>query len=138
MHFSHSPNQIFFDDTFVSHSGGRNEHFGTHEKLSWGVQGNLNWMPGYQLYHCLLKVIAYRMFYQIKSEMDVCASSKVVLASKLVLVSIMVLNSLYIGPEWHLLWCAKQTLKWSRAQKCKYMQTEFVFSLNGFHRKIII
>ena len=45
----------------------------------------------------------------------VCASSKVALASKLVLVSIMVLNSLYIGPEWHLLWCAKQALKWSRA-----------------------
>ena len=43
---------------------------------------------------------------------DVCASSKVVLASKLVLASIMVLTSLYIGPDWHLLWCAKQTLKW--------------------------
>ena len=45
---SHSPNQNFFEDTFVSHSGGPNEQFGTHEKLSWGgVQGNLNWMPGY-------------------------------------------------------------------------------------------
>ena len=43
---SHSPNQIFFEDTFVSHPGGPNEQFGTHEKLSWGVQGNLNWMPG--------------------------------------------------------------------------------------------
>ena len=47
---SHSPNQIFFEDTFVSHPGGPNEQFGTHEKLSWGgVQGNLNWMPGYIL-----------------------------------------------------------------------------------------
>ena len=44
----HSPNQILFEDTFVSHSGGPNEQFGTHEKLSWGVQGNLNWMPGYR------------------------------------------------------------------------------------------
>ena len=43
---SHSPNQIFFEDTFVSHPGGPNEQFGTHEKLSGGVQGNLNWMPG--------------------------------------------------------------------------------------------
>ena len=33
---SHSPNQIFFEDTFVSHPGGPNEQFGTHEKLSWG------------------------------------------------------------------------------------------------------
>ena len=46
---SHSPNQNFFEDTFVSHPGGPNEQFGTHEKLSWGVQGNLNWMPGYVL-----------------------------------------------------------------------------------------
>ena len=37
----------FFEDTVVSHPGGPNEQFGTHEKLSWGVQGNLNWMPGY-------------------------------------------------------------------------------------------
>ena len=44
---SHSPNQNFFEDTFVSHPGGPNEQFGTHEKLSWGMQGNLNWMPGY-------------------------------------------------------------------------------------------
>ena len=44
---SHSQNQIFFEDTLVSHPGGPNEQFGTHEKLSWGVQGNLNWMPGY-------------------------------------------------------------------------------------------
>ena len=46
---SHSPNQNFFEDTFVSHPGGPNEQFGTHEKLSLGggVQGNLNWMPGY-------------------------------------------------------------------------------------------
>ena len=43
----------FFKDTFVSHPGGPNEQFGTHEKLSWGVQGNLNWMPGY--WPCILK-----------------------------------------------------------------------------------
>ena len=29
--------------------GVNNEQFGTHEKLSWGVQGNLNWMPGYRI-----------------------------------------------------------------------------------------
>ena len=46
---SHSPYQNFFEDTFVSHPGGPNEQFGTHEKFSWGggVQCNLNWMPGY-------------------------------------------------------------------------------------------
>ena len=50
---SHSPNQNFFEDTFVSHPGGPNEQFGTHEKLSWGgVQGNLNWMPGYLYVLC--------------------------------------------------------------------------------------
>ena len=46
---SHSPNQNYFEDTFVWHPGGPNEQFGTHEKLSLGVQGNLNWMPGYRL-----------------------------------------------------------------------------------------
>ena len=50
---SHSSNKIFFEDTFVSHPGGPNEQFGTNEQLSWGggggVQGNLNWMPGYSL-----------------------------------------------------------------------------------------
>ena len=43
----HIAQTIFFEDTVVSHPGGPNEQFGTHEKLSWGVQGNLNWMPGY-------------------------------------------------------------------------------------------
>ena len=46
---SHSSNQFFIEETFVSHPGGPNEQFGTHEKLSWGgggVLGNLNWMPG--------------------------------------------------------------------------------------------
>ena len=33
IHFSY---QNFFEDTFVSHSGGPNEQFGSHE----------NWMPG--------------------------------------------------------------------------------------------
>ena len=52
---SHSPNQFFFEDTFVSNPWGPNEQFGTHEKLSWGgVQGNLNWMPGY---HVLLNLL---------------------------------------------------------------------------------
>ena len=39
-----------FEDNFVSHSGGPNKQFGTHEKLSWGggVQGNLIWMPAYK------------------------------------------------------------------------------------------
>ena len=35
---SHSPNQYFFKDTFVSHQGGPNEQFGTHKKLSWGCK----------------------------------------------------------------------------------------------------
>ena len=53
---SHSPNQNFFEDTFVSHPGGPNEQFGTHEKLSWGgVQGNLNWMPGYRYVKLFIK-----------------------------------------------------------------------------------
>ena len=26
----------FFEGTFVSHPGGPNEQFGTHEKMSWG------------------------------------------------------------------------------------------------------
>ena len=42
---------VIFPDHSVStkyavHTEGPNEQFGTHEKLSWGVQGNLNWMPG--------------------------------------------------------------------------------------------
>ena len=32
--------------TFVSHPGGPDKQFGDHEKLPWGVQGNLNLMPG--------------------------------------------------------------------------------------------
>ena len=47
MQFHIAQTKTFFEDTFVSHPGGPNEQFGTHEKLSWGVQGNLNWMPGY-------------------------------------------------------------------------------------------
>ena len=49
MQFHIAQTKNFFEDTFVSHPGGPNEQFGTHEKLSWGleVQGNLNWMPGY-------------------------------------------------------------------------------------------
>ena len=47
MRFHIAQTKIFFADTFVSHPGGPNEQFGTHEKLPWGVQGNVNWMPGY-------------------------------------------------------------------------------------------
>ena len=39
MQFYIAQNQIFFEDTFVSHPGGPNEQFGTHEtheKLFWG------------------------------------------------------------------------------------------------------
>ena len=43
--------------TFVSHPGGPNEQFGTHEKMSWGVQGNLNWMPGYSCFHFSMRNI---------------------------------------------------------------------------------
>ena len=64
---SHSPNQIFFKDTFVSHPGGPNEQFGTHEKLSWGskvtligCQGNISAIKMDALfqsrYNCLSKV----------------------------------------------------------------------------------
>ena len=68
---SHSPNQNFFEDTFVSHPGGPNEQFGTHEKLSWGVQGNLNWMPGYKLrfimYHLKVQTLIFCLAYSIES-----------------------------------------------------------------------
>ena len=50
MQFHIAQTKLFFEDTLVSHPGGPNEQFGTHEKLSWGgggVQGNLNWMLGY-------------------------------------------------------------------------------------------
>ena len=88
---SHSPNQNFFEDTFVSHSGGPNEQFGTREKLScggggWGVQGNLNWMPGYQyklyifaasllfacwvILHALYHLMVYIKFYLKKNLSD--------------------------------------------------------------------
>ena len=62
----------------------------------------------------------------------VCASSKMVLASKLVLASIMVLTSLYIGPHWHLLWCAKQTLKWPWALNVNICKPNLLFQLKRF------
>ena len=46
MHF-HIAQTKFFEDTFVLHPGGPNEQFFTNEKLSWGMHGNLKWMPGY-------------------------------------------------------------------------------------------
>ena len=51
MQFHIAQTKIFFEDTFVSHPGGPNEQFGTHEKivLGGGVRGNLNWMPGYSV-----------------------------------------------------------------------------------------
>ena len=45
MHF-HIAHTKLFKDTFVSHSGGPNEQLGTY-KIVLGVQGNLNWMPGF-------------------------------------------------------------------------------------------
>ena len=39
MHYHIAQTKICFDDTFVSHPEGPNEQFGTHEKLSFGVQG---------------------------------------------------------------------------------------------------
>ena len=38
---SYSPNEFFLEYFFVSHLVGPNEQFGTHEKLSWRVQGRL-------------------------------------------------------------------------------------------------
>ena len=46
----HIAQTIFFEDTFVWHPEGPNKQFGTHEKLSWGMQGNRNWMLGYKIY----------------------------------------------------------------------------------------
>ena len=44
MHF-HIAHINFFEDTFVSHSGGPNEQFDNHKNCN-GVQGTLNWMLG--------------------------------------------------------------------------------------------
>ena len=61
--FLHSPYQKKFEDNFVSHSGGLNEQFGTHEKLSCGVQGILNWgCPGNSLLPLQL-VLKLRVIY---------------------------------------------------------------------------
>ena len=54
MHFHIAQTNVFFEDNFVSHLGGPNEQFGTHEKLSrggGGVQCRLNYTPGYYLWH---------------------------------------------------------------------------------------
>ena len=45
MHF-HIAYRNIFKDNLVLHSVGPNKQFGTHEKCP-GVQGILNWMPGY-------------------------------------------------------------------------------------------
>ena len=45
MHF-HIAHTEYFEDTFVSHSGGPNKQFGTMKNCP-GVQGNLNWTLGY-------------------------------------------------------------------------------------------
>ena len=37
-YLSLSTKLIFFEDTFVSHPGGPNEQFDTHEKMSWGYK----------------------------------------------------------------------------------------------------
>ena len=67
----------------------------------------------YARLNCAVFNYFYMSLGQVKHTIVVCASSKMVPASKLVLASIMVLTSLYIGPDWHLLWCANLTLKWS-------------------------
>ena len=61
MHF-HIAHTIFFKDTFVSHSLCPNEQFGTHEKMSWGMQGSLNWMPGIRmsLLNCRFAIVQLR------------------------------------------------------------------------------
>ena len=49
MHFHIANNMCLFRTTsfrIQGGGGGPNEQFGTHEKLSWRMQGNLNWMPG--------------------------------------------------------------------------------------------
>ena len=38
MHFHIVHTNLFFEDIFVSHSGGLNEQFDTHEKLSLGAR----------------------------------------------------------------------------------------------------
>ena len=42
-----------------------NKQFGTHEKLSWGLQGNLNWMQGYGDVLKILKFTSHSSFVQI-------------------------------------------------------------------------
>ena len=45
---SHIAKTKLFKDNFVLHFWGPNKQFGTHEKLSLGVQGRQNWTgPGY-------------------------------------------------------------------------------------------
>ena len=39
LHFYIVHTKIFFEDTLVSHPGGPNEQFRTHENLSWGEGG---------------------------------------------------------------------------------------------------
>ena len=46
MHFHIAHTKNIFEDNFVYHSGGPIEQFDTHGKFIWGMQGNLNWMPG--------------------------------------------------------------------------------------------
>ena len=46
--FSHSPSRVFYDKMFrkFGGGGGPNERYGTHVKLSCGVQGSLKLDPG--------------------------------------------------------------------------------------------
>ena len=41
MHFHIAKTNVLWTTSFHI-QGGPNEQFGTHEKLSWGMQGNLN------------------------------------------------------------------------------------------------
>ena len=52
MHFHIAHTKKTFEDNFVSHSGGPNEQFGTHEKMSGDGGGVVGckvtiWMPGH-------------------------------------------------------------------------------------------
>ena len=44
--FFHSAIEFIFEDKNSLHFWGPNERFGTHEKLSWGVQGRSKLAPG--------------------------------------------------------------------------------------------
>ena len=60
--FSHSPNLNSLEDNYVSHPGGPNEQFGTHETLSYGMQCNLNDDTGVYVKMLYPSVIHYFLY----------------------------------------------------------------------------